>query len=839
MSTITNEKSSFKYDLIVLAVFLIIGIAFCIPAFQGYVLNQHDTYSYIYASQEARAFYEKTGEYAAWGNGMFGGMPQLMLEFDAEGNWFRKISTIIQMYSVGMTHNPAVLFIMSMVCFYILSCSLGLKKWLGALGAIAFAFSTYNPIIIAAGHVTKMIDIAYLPAILGGVIYAYKGKVGLGMAIVGLVLPMFIDAGHFQIIYYGAIVILVMIVAATIILLKKGKMKQWLTASVGLGVVALLALAVNYNRLIQVQNFSKHTIRGGASELATGAAENDKGLDKEYAFSWSNDIGETMCLMVPNLYGGSSSEDIGEDSEYAAALKKLGVPANQALQMAANAPTYWGPQPFLSGPIYFGAIVCFLFILSMFVVRSKLKWWALGIAIFFIVLSVGKNLEGINYFLFDYFPMMNKFRAPTQALSVVSIIFPLMGIWAIRDLIEGRLTKEEQVKALKYGGIVSGAIIVLILLGTQGMFNYVGEGDDKLAQQFGQAADQIMSALRADRASMALSDTVRSLIFIALAYALLHFYLKEKLSKTMLIGGISVLMLADLLPVAHRYLNKEKHYITEQQWEAKLKPNNADREILKDTELYYRVFDVTVSPFNDARGALFHKMVGGYSAAKLQIYQDLIERQLGNMNGAVLNMLNTKYFVVPGQNNQPMVQRNPGALGNAWFVNNIKVVNSAEEEMNALNAPSLSNPNVDSASIATAFDPTTTAIVRADRMDKVGATAYNNAQSGIRLSSYGPTKLTYDVQAAQEGFAVFSDIYYPEGWTAKIDGKEAEIIRTNYVLRGLKIPAGAKQVEFTFELPGFKTYDTLALVGSIVLLLIIGGGVFLYIKKERAATPIA
>lgn len=839
MSTITNEKSSIKHDLIVMAVFLIIGIVFCIPAFQGYVLNQHDTYSWIYASKETRDFYEKTGGYAAWGNSMFGGMPQLMVDFYSDGNWFYKINRILQFYTNGMTHNPAVLFMMAMVSFYILSCSLSIKKWLGAIGAIAFAFSTYNPIIIAAGHVTKMIDIAYLPAIMGGVIYAYRGRYGLGIAIVGLVLPMFIDAGHFQIIYYGAMVIMAMVVAAAVKMIKKGLLKQWLTASAGLAIVALLACAVNANRLIQIQNYSKHSIRGGASELATGTEAKDTGLDKEYAFSWSNGLGETMCLMVPNLYGGSSSEAIGEDSEYAAALKKLGVPANQAMQMAENAPTYWGPQPFLSGPVYFGAVVCFLFILSMFVVRSKLKWWALGIAIFFIILSVGKNLEGINYFLFDHVPMMNKFRAPTQALAIASVLFPLMGIWAIRDLIEGRLTKEEQVKALKYGGIVTGAIIVLILLGTQGMFNYVGEGDDKLAQQFGQAADQIMSALRADRASMALSDTVRSLIFIGLAYAILHFYLKEKLSKTMLIGGIGLLILADLLPVAHRYLNKEKHYITEQQWEAKLKPNNADREIMKDTELYYRVFDVTVSPFNDARGALFHKMVGGYSAAKLQIYQDLIERQLGNMNGAVLNMLNTKYFVVPGQNNQPMVQRNPGALGNAWFVNNIKVVNSAEEEMNALNAPSLSNPNVDSATIASAFDPANTAVVRADRMDKVGATAYNNAGSGIRLASYSPTKLTYDVQAAQEGFAVFSDIYYPEGWTAKIDGKEAEIIRTNYVLRGLKIPAGAKQVEFTFELPGFKTYDTLALVGSIILLLIIGGGVFLYIKKERAATPIA
>jgi hypothetical protein len=449
-----GAKNGMVQHAIVLGIFLIISCIFCMPALQGYYLNQHDMFTWLQGSAESRAYYDKTGEFAQWSNNMFSGMPLVATDNYPNGNWFHKLNHWFQFYTNGLPHNPIVFFMLSMLGFYLLSLSLKINKWLGVIGGIAFAFSTYNPIIIAAGHTTKMIDIAYLPAILAGVIYAYRGKYGLGAIIVAIFLPMFIDTGHFQIIYYGALVVITLVIAAFIYLNKGKQLKQWLRASVILLVIALLSIAVNGNRFVQMQQFSKHTIRGGQSELADPNQKKETGLDKDYAFAWSNGLGETACLLVPNLYGGASNQDLGDDSDYGQQLKKLGVPARQVTQMTANAPTYWGPQPMLSGAVYFGAVICFLFMLSFFVIKSSKKWWVLSIVLFFTILSVGKNMEGLNYFLFDYFPGLNKFRAPTMALAIPSLFFPLMAVWALRDILEDKLDKTALLKALKNAGIV-------------------------------------------------------------------------------------------------------------------------------------------------------------------------------------------------------------------------------------------------------------------------------------------------------------------------------------------------------------------------------------------------
>lgn len=825
-----NAKySKFIPHLYVLGVIILIAIIFCLPALKGQILDQHDIFTWLQASKEHRDFYEKTGENAGWANSMFSGMPQVLIDFYSSGNWFHKIQNALLFYKHGWPHNPAVLFILGMVSFYLLSSALRWNKWLGLMGAVAFAFASYNPIVIVAGHTTKYIDVAYIPALFAAIVWAYKGQYWKGGALAGVIMAFMVDAGHFQVIYYTAITVFVTIAFVSVFMIKKGNTQMWLKGSLFLVVGAVLGVLINNSRFVQTQNNSKYTIRGGHSELVNEDSLKSGGLDKDYAFVWSNSVGETMCILVPGLYGGSVSEALSDNSAYAQKLKSLGVPSNQVEAMAGQAPTYWGPQPILTGPIYFGAIVCFLFVLSLFLVKSPLKWVGFGLSVFFIVLSTGKNL-GINDFLFDYFPGLNKFRTPSMALVIPSFIFVVMGIAALKEVFDSKMDKQELFKKLKMSLYITGGLTLLILVYSQMGMNYIGENDERIISQFGQAGQEIMNAIRDDRASMAMKDAFRSLMLILLSGGILIAFVKDKISKSIAIGSLIVLVMFDNIGVAHRYMN-ESDYLDEYTWERKLAPRDVDKQIMQDKSLNYRVFDITQSPFNDAFPALFHHSIGGYHGAKLQIYQDLIESQIGRYNSAVLNMLNTKYFILPGgPQNSPAVQTNVNALGNGWFVSNIKVVNTANEEMSALDGPSLQNPND---TTAASFNPGRDAIIRADRMDKVSKNIGKSEGAYVKLLSYTPNKLVYEINNEQDGFAVFSEIYYPEGWTATIDGKPADIIRTDYVLRGLNTPKGKHQVEFVFKYPGIDTNETLAMIASIILLVFVGIAVFMGMKNKN------
>lgn len=829
-----SKNKKFLPHVLIIGIFLIISCAFCYPAFQGKVMNQGDFFTWRYMAGQTMKYHEATGKNAFWMNNAFSGLPSIMVDFYSNADWYKSISGIITFATHGEPSNPFVYFFWAMVCFYILMMSLNVNKWLALIGSIAFAFSSYNPIIIAAGHTTKMLDIAYLPAVIAGVLWTYKGRYWLGGIVTGLFTALLFTAGHYQIIYYGAVLMGILVIAKLLINLKQKTFKNWMIASCVLLGVALLAASTRAARMIPIQQYGHHSIRGGNSELSGALHDQSGGLDKEYAFQWSNGVGETLCLLVPNLYGGASGENIGSDSHFGQTLTSLGVSQNQVDQMTANAPLYWGPQPFISGPIYFGAIICLLTILALFVIRSPLKWWLVGASLFFILLSMGKSFSSFNYLMFDYFPFLNKFRTPSMALSVPSILFPMLAIWALHDIFKEKINKEELLKKLKFSIYIVGGLCVLILLATFLTMDFKGASDAQLLQMAGgnqSIGQQLVNAIHADRASAARSDAFRSLIFVLLAGGTIWAFVKGKFKKEMAIAGLGLLVCIDEIPVAHRYLN-DSHFMDEYVFDQQFQPSPADLEIMKDKDPAYRVFNLTGSPFNDAKTSYFHNSIGGYHPAKLEIYQELIENQLGKLNSAVVDMLNTKYLITPGANGQPTVHQNPNACGPAWFVSEIKWVKDAREAMDALNAPSLNNPTADSS--GQAFQPLQTAVLR-DSL-KHYFSQFNVGKSvgaAITVEKYSPDTIVYKTNNVQDGLAVFSEIYYQGGWKATVDGKEAPILRTDFALRALKIPAGNHQVVFTFTLPGSQEGATISYAGSILLTIFILTGIVVLVIKYR------
>lgn len=812
-----QQQEGFKKflpHLLILAIFLAFSCAFCFPAFQGKTLSQHDIRTWTWSSQEGRAYYENKGENPLWANNQFSGMPQVQVQTYPDNNWFSKLNHSIQIYSGGLPTTPFIYFFWAMVCFYILMCTLKINHWIGAVGAIAFAFSTYNPGIITAGHVSKFMDIAYVPAILAGMIIAYRGKYIQGAAVTGLFMALFFESNHLQIIFYSIFLFGIFVLAKLTEAIKEKALKKWTIGSFSILLALVLALVANSSRLLQTQEVATYTTRGTS------------GLDKDYAFSWSNGVSEAFTILVPNLYGGSSDANIGTNSNLGEKLSELGQPENVIEGMTSHAPLYWGPQSFFDS-VYFGAVICFLFVLAMFIIRSNMKWWLAGAALWFFLISMGKNAAWLNYFLFDHFPLFNKFRSPNMAISLASVIFPLLGMWALKDIYEEKIEKAELLKKVKLSLIITGGLCVAILLSTQMFLDFKGQNDDAMQQQYGQAGPQLLKAIRDDRKSAAATDAMRSLAFVLLAGGALWAYGKEKINKKQAFIALGLLVIVDLLPVAHRYLNSDDFEDSDQYALDYFTPSQTDLQILQDKDPYYRVFDLSSGdPFSDSKPSNFHHSIGGYTGAKLQVYQDLITGQLQKLNLSVLNMLNAKYIVVPTQGGQSAAQRNPGALGNAWFVSNINWVKDAKADMDALNAPAINNPMDTSMGN---FNPAQTVNIRDTFKAAIGNYAFGkDSSASIQLTPHGYSikSLKYKSHNSQNGLAVFSDIYYPIGWKATVDGKEVPIFRADYALRAIKIPAGEHTIEFSFESAAYKKGMTLGLIGSILLSLLIAAGVY-------------
>lgn len=822
-----------QIDIIAIIGFAILSLAYCYPQMSGKKLNAHDNISWMGMAREGMAYHDSTGKEVLWSNSMFGGMPTYTTYVGTSStNYVGYVQNFLQV--VG---KPAYFFFIAMLCFYVLMRVMGVNKWLSIVGSIAYAFSSYNAIIIGVGHDTKMLTIGYLPAALAGFYLIYREKWLTGAAVLGIAMALIFTNVHFQVIYYSFIMFACFVVGMLFVAIKQGRIKQFFISVLISGVIVGIGAGPCTSSILTTQEYAKETMRGGASELSGHDKKTNGGLDKEYAFRWSNGIGETFCIMVPFLYGGSGGEAVGTSSNTYERLTSIGVPDEQAEAFCQQLPMYWGPQPFLSGPVYFGAVICFLFVLGLMVVKSPHRWWILAACCISILMSWGRHFPAINYFLFDTLPMLNKFRTPSMWLVIAQFLFPVLGILALNEVINAT-KKEEILKSVKTAVIITAGLCLLLGIGGRMLFDFRSDRDERTEQQFAsmfgggergaEPAKQIMKAIQDDRAGMATKSGLMSAFYILLAGGLIWAYAKGKVKAPMLVGGIGLLVAIDLIPVAHNYLN-EQNYVDASEYESVFEPRAVDRQILMDKDPYYRVLDITKDTYNDAVQAYFHKCIGGYHPAKMEMYQDLIDRQLSRgFNKEVLNMLNTKYIIVPGQKGEPGVIPNPEACGNAWFVNEVKWANTADEEMDGLTAPNIGDTTI----VPNAFNPRQTAVIRTTFKNDMGNYAFGKDSAAyVKLDKYGLDDISFVSGNSQNGLAVFSDIYYSKGWKAYVDGKETPIMKANYVLRAIKIPAGNHKIEFRFRPESFYTGQKVAMVSSILLILLALGALYPLFKK--------
>jgi hypothetical protein len=791
-------KAQVLPHLLAILFFLVLTAAYVSPIlFEDKSLVQNDILQSKGGSREILDYREKTGQEALWTNAMFSGMPAYLINTHFSGDFFSYVHKAVTLNLPAVAAN----IFLTLVCAYILFVVMGMSTWLSVVGAIALAFTSYNLVILEAGHNTKSLAIAYVPLVLAGLLYAFRRgsrHLWLGAALFAFGLAMHIRANHLQITYYLLLLVLVFGVVQLVYAIKEKALGHFLRTTGVLAVAALIAAGVSFGRLYTTMEYGQYSIRG-KSELkqANSGDKTSAGLDRDYAFGWSYGVGETMTLLIPNFYGGASQGALDEDSQTAQEFTKLGVPPAQMQELLKTLPLYWGDQPGTSGPVYVGAIICFLFVLGLLVVEKRLRFWLLAATVISIVLAWGKNFEAFNYFMFDHFPGYNKFRAVSMALVIAQVAMPLLGIFALYRFLQLPADKKALEKKLLYAAGITGGLCLLVAL-LAGMASFVGPADAQLEQM-----QWPVQALRADRESMMRTDAFRSLVFIVLAAGVLYFYLKQKLSATTVTLVLGVLILVDLWSVDKRYLSNDD--FQKRVVETHFQPSPADQLILQDQDLSYRVINLA-NPFNDARTSYFHKSVGGYHGAKLRRYQDVIDKHIAQNNLEVLNMLNTRYFITT--DGQQPVQRNQQALGNAWFVQKLIPVNTPDEELDAL----------------TALHPASEAVVDVAKFP-VQAKAFNTGGS-IRLTAYAPNNLKYEVETPADGFAVFSEIYYKDGWQAYLDGKPVDHIRVNYILRGMPIPAGKHTVEFKFAPEEYEIGNTVTLICSILLLGLVCGGIF-------------
>jgi len=807
----------------IILLFFVLAAAYMAPAFDGKVIQQGDVLKWQGMAKEQQDFHGKTGEYTTWTSSMFSGMPSYQVTAPPVKSVFTETQHLLSFFHFDLSKNVGVIFLY-LLGFYVALLSIGLSPWLSLLGALAFGLGSYNIIIIEAGHITKAYAMSMMAPIIGGMLLILQKKKYLwGGILFATALGIQITCNHIQITYYTMLICLILGLVYLVYAIKDKTFKSLL---IGVGVMLVgvgFAIGANARLLFINQEYVKYTMRGGSEITVTpedlykdGEAKSiaaSNGLDIDYAYSWSYGKGETYTLLVPGSYGGGSGETVGTDSEFYKNFRQK------------QAPLYWGDQPFTSGPVYFGAIVIFLFVLGLFVVKGPERWWILLATILSILMAWGKNFMGFNSFLFYHLPLYNKFRTPSMSLVMANVTMVMMAVLALKAIFD----KENSVdkKKLNLGLYISTGItagFILIMMAFSGSFSFSGASDVQMAAQYGNQWDMIQDVLVKDRKALFMSDSWRSLILVLLSAVALWLYVNQKIKQSgIIIGVLACLVLFDLWGVDRRYLN-DSNFITEKR--TKLRPSQTDQMLdqyaaqFKDED--YRVFDLSVNTFNDSYPSAFHHQIGGYSAAKLRRYQDLIDFYLSrHINTDVLNMLNARYVVVPGQNGQPMVQRNPEALGNAWFVDAYQLVDDPNAEILALND----------------FNPADTAVIDKRFAEMVqGKDLTRDSSSFIVMEHqkpYNPDYVVYKTKTNKEQLAVFSEVYYAPDWRAYIDGKPADYFRVNYILRAMVVPAGEHTIEFKDEAPLMHKLDKVSVIVSILFVLAVVGSLVLYYRKEK------
>ena len=765
--------------VIAILIFLTLSLVFFSPVvMDDKDLPQSDVTSAQAWGKDLRDYHAKTGEFAFWSNSMFSGMPANYTYMPKGTNVFKQLSKI---FSLGLPiYHVGILFIY-MLGFYIFLLSIGCKPWLSIVGAIAYAFGSYNLIIIEAGHVNKGLAMATMAPIIGGIILCYQRKFLIGALVTLIFTGINIFYNHQQISYYILLMIFCLVVVYFIYAMLEKRIKEFFLSSSILIVVAVLAVLPAIGSLWPSMDYTKETMRGGAVlQNNPDGQKESSGLDVDYAFQWSYGKAETMTLLLPNFYGGIS-RPFDKDSEtykkFMGNYRSGKISEQELNEYYRHTTQYWGDQPFTSGPVYAGAIVCFLFILGLFVLKGPEKWWLLAATILSILLSWGRNFAGFNEFLFHYLPLYNKFRTPSMALVIAGVTMTSVAILALKEIMEHRDDKNFKEKYLQplyiSGGITAGLCLLFALFGGSILSFATSESEN--------FPEWLNAALWIDRKNLLTADAWRSFAFIALGFATIWAFLKYKMKATYLLACLSVLILVDLWSVDRRYLN-DTHFLPKKRAKTIL-PTETDKFILQDTDPNYRVLNLTTSTFNESQTSYFHKSIGGYSPAKLRRYQDIIDHHFARgLNMRVLNMLNTRYVIVSTPQG-PMPQRNPDAMGNCWFVDTIKWVNSPDEEIVALSD----------------FDPYTTAfvdVVWENKYDYSNLSTEKDSLATIVLTDYkNPGNLFYESNLLKPKLAVFSEVFY-KTWRVYIDGEEVPLIRANYILRALPVPEGKHTIEF-------------------------------------------
>ena len=808
--------------LVAIVLFMVVSWAYFSPAIEGKVVEAHDTKTFLGMSKEAMDYGEKTGERAYWTNSMFGGMPTFQITGAGNPTVLSVLNGVLNYFP-----RPVSFAFLYLLCGFFLLLAFRVNPWLSIAGAALLAFASYNFIIIVAGHNTKAVAIAYIMPLIGSIALAYNGKRLLGALLTAVSLGLAIAANHLQILYYAMFIIGIFFVVELIYVIKEKQIAGFLKTTGMLAIAAVLAVAMNAPTLMTTYEYSKYTMRGDSNGLTT-VVDNQSaqhGLSTEYITQWSYDIDETMTLLIPDFKGGASGGALSADSHTAQKLREMGVQEQQIERFIQQMPLYWGTQPFTSGPVYFGAAVILLFVLGLFVVKGRYKWWLLAATVLSILLSWGKNFLPFTEFFINYVPMYNSFRSVSMTLVMAGVTMPLLGVLAVKNILDGTaLSKEKALQALLYSTAIVGGICLIFWWFPSLSGNFVSASDTQFSGQYA----FLQTTLPLDRKAMLSSDAFRSLMFVLLCAATLYFTIKGKLKHGYAIAILGVLFLVDLWQVDKRYLN-DSHFTEKETMSQPYLPTDADKMILQDKS-DYRVLNLSVSTFNDAGTSYFHKSIGGYHGAKLRRYQELInahlqdemmafskvrtERDLDSIfrHLPVLNMLNTKYVIF----SKDFAPVNPYANGSAWLVEKVNIAQNADEEIMLVG-------NID----------TKKELVVDKTYEKDLITPVPNAAARIELLSYAPNALKYHFSSPTDQVAVFSEIYYPKGWNVYIDGKEAGYFRANYLLRAMSLKAGEYDVEFRFEPAVVSISNAIALAASVLLVLLAAGMIYVEVRKTK------
>ena len=826
----------FLPDVVVVLVFAIISFAyFLVPVTQGKILFQHDASAGVGSAQELTEYQNRTGETTRWTNSIFGGMPTYQMSPSYQST--DGLSQVMNAYHLWLPDNVWFLFAY-LLGFYILLRAFDFRQTLAALGSIMWAFSSYFLIIIAAGHLWKVMALAYLPPMIAGIVLAYRGRYLSGFIVTALFTAFEIKANHVQMTYYYLFIILFMVIAYLVKAVREKQLTGFMKSTGVVAAAAVIGIAINLSSLYHTWQYQKESMRGKSELVKKDAAnQTSSGLDRDYITQWSYGIDETLTLLVPNAKGGATVPL----SKNATAMAKADPQIQSMIPQLYDAiPQYFGTQPGTSGPVYVGAFVLFLFILGLFIVRGSMKWALLAATVLSVLLAWGHNFMGFTNFFLDYIPMYAKFRTVASILVIAEFTIPLLAALALKKIVDEPEVLTKQMKFVYISLALTAGVALLIALFPGMMEPFVSDQERQMITSIqgmdGNTANMILSNIATMREAMVSADAWRSVIIILIGFALLFLYKMKKLRADYMVICMAVLCLVDMWQVDKRYLNDEM-FVPKSERDMPHQATSTDLAIMKDKSLDYRVLNLASNTFNENETSYFHKSIGGYHPAKLRRYQEMIDAYIapemqktmqaiaaagGNMQAVdgvkifpVLNMLNTKYFILPLQGGTTAPIQNPYAQGNGWFVNKLNYVDDANAEYAEVGKIDVRHEAVADKKFEAAL----------------GQAKANDSTAIVKLDKYEPNNLQYTVNSKNGGVVVFSEIYYP-GWTATIDGQPAELGRVNYILRAVSVKPGKHTVVLDFHPTSISTTETIAYIAIVILLLAIAGAGYMEWRKK-------